>query len=50
MEMKLDRAKRLTLLEWLKDGVIDTDDIPEGWKGGSLFQEYLVASCLKDGE
>lgn len=29
MKIPIDRKKKITLLKWLQDGVIETNDIPE---------------------
>lgn len=41
MKIPIDRQKRLTLLLWLKKGVIDTMDIPEAFEGYNFFEEMM---------
>lgn len=47
MIIPLDRQKRLTLLKWLKNGSIDTLDIPEAYKDGTLFMEIIKESSIQ---
>jgi len=48
MILQIDREKRLTLLKWLKQGFIDTLDMPDAYKDGNLFLELLKESSLKE--
>ena len=41
MKILLDRGKKIILLRWLKRGYIDTLDLPEAYRDGSLFYEFL---------
>lgn len=47
MILKIDREKRLILLQWLRQGYIDTLDLPDAYKDSSLFYEYLAATSVK---
>lgn len=47
MIILLDRQKRLILLKWLKNGAINTLDIPEAYKDGNLFMEFLKESSIQ---
>lgn len=44
MIVELDRAKKILMLKWLKQGYIDTLDLPEAFKDGSYFKELLITS------
>ena len=48
MEIVIDREKKLVLLKWLKQGYIDTLDLPEAYKEGSLFLDLLQAVCMEE--
>ena len=48
--MQIDREKKLILLKWLKQGYIDTLDIPNAYKDGNLFMELLKESSVNDEE
>ena len=48
MRLNIDRERRLILLKWLKQGYIDTLDLPEAYKGGSLFYELLKESSIEE--
>lgn len=48
MRLAIDREKKLILLKWLKQGYIDTLDLPEAYKDGTLFLELLKQSSLKE--
>jgi len=48
MILQIDREKRLILLKWLKQGFIDTLDMPDAYKDGNLFLELLKESSLKE--
>lgn len=41
MRLQIDRQKKLILLQWLKQGYIDTLDLPEAYKDSTLFLELL---------
>lgn len=41
MKLLLDRQKRLTLLKWLKQGYIETLDLPEALQGYNFFEEIM---------
>lgn len=49
-QVTIDREKRLILLKWLRQGYIDTLDMPEAYKGGNLFLELLKESSVEDDE
>ena len=38
----------MVLLKWLKQGYIDTLDLPEAYKEGSLFLDLLQAVCMEE--
>lgn len=46
MRLPIDRSKKIALLKWLKQGYIDTLDIPEIINGNNAFTEYLIESGL----
>ncbi len=46
MRLQINRERRLTLLNWLKQGYIDTLDMPEAYKSSSLFTEFLQESGM----
>ncbi len=46
MKLQINRERRLILLKWLKQGYIDTLDMPEAYKGGNLFMELLKESGM----
>lgn len=48
MEIVIDREKKLVLLKWLKQGYIDTLDLPEAYKDGTLFMELLKESSIEE--
>lgn len=48
MIIPLDREKKIILLRWLKQGYIDTLDLPEAYRDGTLFFEYLKESGMID--
>ena len=41
MRLEIDRERKLILLKWLKHGYIDTLDIPEAYKDGTLFLDLM---------
>lgn len=41
MRLQIDRARKIILLKWLRQGFIDTLDLPEAYEGGNLFLELL---------
>ena len=41
MKIKIDREKQITILKWLKEGYINTLDLPEAFEGGNLFLELM---------
>lgn len=49
MKIVIDREKQLVLLKWLKQGYIDTMDLPEAYKDSTYFFELMKESCF-DGE
>ena len=48
--MQIDREKRLVLLKWLKQGFINTLDMPDAYKDGNLFLELLKESGVEDAD
>lgn len=51
MLIPLDREKKIILLRWLKQGFIDTLDLPEAYKDSTLFFELLRESgMIEDSE
>lgn len=50
MRIVLDRERKIILLKWLKQGYIDTLDLPEAYKDSSLFFELLKESGTDDNE
>lgn len=44
MILQLDREKKIVLLKWLKQGYINTLDLPEAYKDGNLFLDLLMSS------
>lgn len=49
MKIELNRDRRIILLKWLKQGFIDTKDLPEAYKDYTLF-EALMMEADDDGE
>lgn len=47
MRIGLDREKKITLLKWLKQGYIETLDLPEAYKDSTLFYELLKESSTE---
>lgn len=41
MKIAIDRTKRIVLLKWLKQGYINTEDIPEALEGYNYFEELM---------
>ena len=41
MIVLLDRDVKAVLLKWLRQGFIDTLDLPQAYEGGNLFLEML---------
>lgn len=50
MIVKIDREKRIILLKWLKQGFINTLDLPEAYKDSNLFLELLMETGIKEDE
>lgn len=50
MILQIDREKRLILLKWLRQGFIDTLDMPDAYKDGNLFLEILKESGIEDAD
>ena len=50
MIVKIDREKRIILLKWLKQGYINTLDLPEAYKDSNLFLELLMETGIKEDE
>ena len=48
MRLIIDRQKKIILLGWLKQGYIDTLDLPEAYKDSTFFLELLKESCCID--
>ncbi len=48
MIVPIDREKKIILLKWLKQGYIDTMDLPEAYKDGTLFMELLMQSSVEE--
>lgn len=44
MKLQIDRTRKIVLLNWLRQGFIDTLDLPEAYEGGNLFLELLKES------
>lgn len=47
MTIQIDTSKQRILLQWLMQGYIDTDDLPE-MKNTSLFADMLMATGQAD--
>lgn len=41
MKIQIDREKKIILLKWLKQGYINTLDLPEAYENGNLFLELM---------
>lgn len=41
MKIPLDRTKRIILLKWLKQGFINTIDMPDTMEGYNYFEELM---------
>lgn len=51
MRLIIDREKKLILLRWLKQGYIDTLDMPEAYKDSTYFLELLKESdCIDESQ
>ena len=50
MKLTIDREKKIILLKWLKQGFIDTLDLPEAYKDSSFFLEMLIESSMVEDE
>lgn len=50
MIINIDRDKKIILLNWLKQGYIDTLDLPEAYKDGVLFYELLKETSFEGEE
>lgn len=48
MILQIDRERKLILLKWLKQGYIDTLDLLEAYKDGTLFLELLQKCSTAD--
>lgn len=46
MKIAIDRERKLILLKWLKQGYIDTIDLPEAYKDSTYFFELMKKSCF----
>ncbi len=44
MTLQINRDRKIVLLKWLRQGFIDTLDLPEAYEGGNLFLELLKES------
>lgn len=50
MIVRIDREKRIILLKWLRQGFINTLDLPEAYKDSNLFLELLMETGVKEDE
>lgn len=50
MKLAIDRERKLILLRWLKQGYIDTMDLPEAYKDSTYFFELMKESCFDEEE
>ena len=51
MRLPIDRRIKITLLRWLRQGYLDTTDLPEAYSdGNSLFAELLKETSADDHE
>lgn len=48
MIVKIDREKKIILLKWLRQGYINTLDLPEAYKDSNLFLELLMETGIKE--
>lgn len=48
MKLSITPERRRTLLKWLKTGIIDTLDMPEGYDDGAAFQSLLESLEKRD--
>lgn len=48
MIIPIDKEKKIILLGWLQQGYIDTLDLPEAYKDGSMFEELLKETSVED--
>ncbi len=48
MKIAIDRSKKLILLKWLKQGYINTLDMPETMEGFNFFQELMISIDEED--
>lgn len=50
MKVKIDKEKKIILLRWLKQGYIETMDIPECYESGNYFLELMKSIPCEDEE
>lgn len=51
MRLPIDRRIKITLLRWLRQGYVDTTDLPEAYSdGNTLFAELLKETSADDYE
>ena len=50
MRLPIDRERKIIILKWLKQGYIDTLDLPEAYKDSSFFLEMLMESSMVEDE
>ncbi len=48
MILPLNRERKIILLKWLQQGFVDTMDLPEAYRDGNLFQEFLMQTGTKE--
>lgn len=46
----MNRERKLILLKWLKQGFIDSMDLPEAYKDFTMFQELLQETGIIEEE
>lgn len=50
MILPMNRERKLILLKWLKQGFIDSMDLPEAYKDFTMFQELLQETGIIEEE
>ncbi len=50
MKLQIDRTRKIVLQNWLRQGFIDTLDLPEAYEGGNLFLELMKEAGDDEGD
>lgn len=49
MRLPIDRRIKITLLRWLRQGYVDTTDLPEAYSDGNTLFAELLKETSADG-